>query len=290
MKCDICTVRNYYLDLGLKDFSSAEVAKKKYRRLAKIYHPDKNQNNPEFTAKFQKIVKAYEVISSPEQKLKLDQFLSGKFHLTRQKTAEERIAEARLRSNEIKARAIEERFDRYENSWFKIKVRLLLAYFLMSVCFFLFVFNYFPNFENSFSTFLIAFLVLFYASLIYLMVDSYYLKQAFMKRRNISKLNELLKKTTYLFLVLFFGTPILGSITANLRKDFLLNRETLTVQPKELDINRTNGSWRVRFMANYQWYSCYLDASELHGVKKENIVVEYYPGDPRICKLSKKRK
>ena len=282
-------MRNYYLDLGLKDFSSLEMAKKKYRKLAKVYHPDKNPHNPGYTEKFQRIAKAYEVLSSPEQKQKLDNFLSGKFYLTRQKSAEERIAEAKARSNAMKVRSIEDRFDTYQSSWFNIKVRMLVAYFLMCICFFLFALNYFPNFETSFSTFLLAFLALFFSSLIYLLVDSFYLKEAYKKRKNIPLLNGLLKKTTYLFLILFFGTPILGSITANLRKSYLLSGETLFVKPKELALHRSNNSWRVRFMANYQWYSCYLDASDVYGVKKDNILVEYYPGDPRICKLSRKR-
>ena len=46
---------NFYEILECPETSTIDEIKKSYRRLSMIYHPDKNKNNPEATAKFQKI-------------------------------------------------------------------------------------------------------------------------------------------------------------------------------------------------------------------------------------------
>ena len=59
---------NYYEILEVNEKSTLEEIKKSYRKLSMLYHPDKNKNNPESTAKFQKISEAYETLSDPEKK------------------------------------------------------------------------------------------------------------------------------------------------------------------------------------------------------------------------------
>ena len=50
---------NFYEILECPETSTIDEIKKSYRRLSMIYHPDKNKNNPDATAKFQKINEAY---------------------------------------------------------------------------------------------------------------------------------------------------------------------------------------------------------------------------------------
>lgn len=60
---------DYYEILGLKKGATASEIKKAYRKLSVQYHPDKPTGNKE---KYQKINKAYEVLSDEEQRRKYD--------------------------------------------------------------------------------------------------------------------------------------------------------------------------------------------------------------------------
>lgn len=51
---------NLYLILNLNENANSEEIKNNYRRLAKIYHPDKGGNQ----ANFEKINKAYKILSN----------------------------------------------------------------------------------------------------------------------------------------------------------------------------------------------------------------------------------
>jgi DnaJ-class molecular chaperone len=61
-----------YKVLGLSQGASDKEIKAAYRRLAKKYHPDINQNDPKVAAKFQEITAAYDVLSDKEKKSQYD--------------------------------------------------------------------------------------------------------------------------------------------------------------------------------------------------------------------------
>ena len=58
-------MKNYYKVLELPKNSSGEDIKKSYRRLALIYHPDKNNSDDN---KFKELAEAYEVLKNPREK------------------------------------------------------------------------------------------------------------------------------------------------------------------------------------------------------------------------------
>ena len=75
---------NYYEILGLKTGAGSLEIKTAFRRLAKLYHPDKNPAGKEH---FEKILRAYEVLSDPTLRSTYDYRLNYQSH-TQQRTAD----------------------------------------------------------------------------------------------------------------------------------------------------------------------------------------------------------
>jgi len=66
--------RDYYRVLGVEKTATSDAIKKAYRKLAKKYHPDANDNNPQAEAKFKEVQEAYDVLSDDEKRKRYDQF------------------------------------------------------------------------------------------------------------------------------------------------------------------------------------------------------------------------
>ena len=65
-----------YSTLGVLPSAPKQEIKKAYLRQCFIWHPDKNQDDPNATATFQRVAKAYEVLSNDASRLKYDAELS----------------------------------------------------------------------------------------------------------------------------------------------------------------------------------------------------------------------
>jgi DnaJ-class molecular chaperone len=70
---------NFYEILEIPETAGLDEIKKSYRRLSMLYHPDKNKNNPDATAKFQKISEAYETLGDVEKKKEYDVMRNNPF-------------------------------------------------------------------------------------------------------------------------------------------------------------------------------------------------------------------
>ncbi len=66
------TTRNYYKILGITRKTTKADIKKKYRELAKKYHPDTNSGSKAAEDKFKIISEAYEVLSNPKKRKEYD--------------------------------------------------------------------------------------------------------------------------------------------------------------------------------------------------------------------------
>lgn len=60
--------RDFYQILSVSRSANTNEIKKAYRKLAKILHPDKNQDDPDASQKFQDLGAAYEALSDPEKR------------------------------------------------------------------------------------------------------------------------------------------------------------------------------------------------------------------------------
>lgn len=65
--------KDYYKILGVSKGASQEEIKKKYRKMAAKYHPDRNQDDPDAQKKFTDVGEAYEVLKDPEKRKLYDQ-------------------------------------------------------------------------------------------------------------------------------------------------------------------------------------------------------------------------
>jgi DnaJ-class molecular chaperone len=70
---------NFYETLEIPETSTIDEIKKSFRRLSMMYHPDKNKNNPDATAKFQKISEAYETLGDADKKREYDAMRNNPF-------------------------------------------------------------------------------------------------------------------------------------------------------------------------------------------------------------------
>ncbi len=66
--------QDYYQTLGISRGADEKEIKKAFRKQAKKWHPDANQDNPSAEAKFKEINEAYEVLSDPEKRASYDRF------------------------------------------------------------------------------------------------------------------------------------------------------------------------------------------------------------------------
>ena len=69
--------KDYYKVLGVDKKATKDVIKKKYRKLAQKYHPDKNPDNKQAEEKFKEISEAYDVLGTDEKRTKYDQLGSN---------------------------------------------------------------------------------------------------------------------------------------------------------------------------------------------------------------------
>lgn len=66
--------KNYYAILGVNKTAGVDEIKKKFRKLALKYHPDRNQGNKAAEAKFKEISEAYDVLGDEDKRSKYDRF------------------------------------------------------------------------------------------------------------------------------------------------------------------------------------------------------------------------
>ncbi|MEN8257873.1 MAG: DnaJ domain-containing protein [Thermodesulfobacteriota bacterium] len=65
-------MKDYYQILGVTSSSNDDEIRKRYRKLAMQYHPDRNPDNPQAEEKFKEIAEAYGVLTDPLKRRQYD--------------------------------------------------------------------------------------------------------------------------------------------------------------------------------------------------------------------------
>ena len=64
--------KDYYEILGIRNDADSKQVRDAYRKLALLYHPDRNRNHPDAAERMKEINEAYAVISDPQKRKEYD--------------------------------------------------------------------------------------------------------------------------------------------------------------------------------------------------------------------------
>jgi curved DNA-binding protein CbpA len=111
-------MRDYYRDMDLAHNATQEEIKGQYRRLAKQYHPDRNQNNPYAEQRFKEVSEAYSVLSDATRRLQYDRERNSHYNQSQSSYEYNQSSNAKTRSQRP-----QEAFNEFFNSplWGAVK-------------------------------------------------------------------------------------------------------------------------------------------------------------------------
>jgi len=256
---------NYYRLMEIESYSDVETVKKRYRELAKLYHPDRNPNNKHAEEYFKILTQGYNILSEPDDKILYDNALKGYYTVKPNevpKPSREEVTREKVKAyKENKRKLFVEEFLKAEDE-FPHKYRFLISIMLFFSGILMCYNHWFINLLNYKILYIVlgGFLFGFGA---YQSAENIYKRRTFKKAMRIEPYNSD-GGSIRIFLFLFFVTPILFLGLMKVTK-----KVHLTYFYETCDVDR------VKFFANELEYY-YIVNDELIARRTDKIPIEAY--------------
>ncbi|MDP2174954.1 MAG: J domain-containing protein [Bacteroidota bacterium] len=200
---------NYYQLMGIEWFSDINLIQKKYKQLAKIYHPDKNPSDPNVGEYFKIVTQGYNLLSNASQKNQYDQILKEFYNkdteFVNQQNAKVQLKEKIKANNERKKSRIIQQYLKAEND-FPHKYRLIFAILIFLSGFLMTYNNWFINFKSYNVLYALTGFIIFGLGC-FLIANNYFKKEQFASYISVGREPETIKSVKT-FVWLFLTTPI----------------------------------------------------------------------------------
>ncbi len=137
--------KNWYIILGVSKTANLKEIKSAYRRLAKQFHPDKNQDNIIAEERFKEVQHAYMVLSNPEQRKKFDSAGTGTYARQKQygRYNGNAYQYAQQQARKRKQQEAQQQEEEYENPRpYKTEVNQILISFIIALILLYFIVSF----------------------------------------------------------------------------------------------------------------------------------------------------
>jgi hypothetical protein len=201
---------NYYQLMGIEWFADIKLIQKKYKALAKIYHPDKNPSDPNVGEYFKIITQGYNLLSNANQKDQYDNILKAYYRkdivFTTKQNAKEQIIEKIKANNERKKSKVIQQYLKDESN-FPHKYRLISSILIFLSGFLMTYNNWFINYKSYNILYALTGFIIFGLGC-FLIANIYFKKEQFASYMSVGREPETFKSIKT-FVILFLTTPIL---------------------------------------------------------------------------------
>ncbi len=282
---------NYYRILELEDYSEISVVKRQYRKLAKIYHPDINKENPEAEEIIKIINKAHATLSDPKLKTRYDSLLKDAYlyeQFQQKRNIKDETAARRERAREFIKQKLKEDIKEFEQSLnrFPAKYRYGLGILSALTGLQLVYSNWFVNLtEQSYVLIFIGYLLfLTSTAFVFQFYDRHlwYKSQLFKARKAKPRINPV-----NVFLLTLFLGPAFTFGLSSVRKIYHLRHYKKIAAGRVLYIASEN---RVRYQFSSENGERVIKSQFMWNAierisKDEVIYIEYSSADPGISRI-----
>lgn len=235
---------NFYQLMELDWYCDIKVIRKKYKELAKKYHPDKFPNDKNAEEYFKIITQGYHLLSKPSDKKEYDTVLY-QYYSKKQSTHKDGayLVEKIKQNKEAKIKAIISNYQKWENE-LSHKKRIFLSILIFISSFFLAYHNWYVNYLSMDNLYIIIAYLIFGLSC-YMIANIHYKRRQY----QMACLGELKadNHSSSVFLKLFLITPLVFFVIVSVTKTIHLNYFSIELPIESLVIEREEINYIYHF-------------------------------------------